>query len=501
MNNLPTAVVHAPDDRGLREVTIRGTSVGKVWSLRELRRLLRKLGLPESMAAEGRTQIRWEGGDGSRWPDRPWARRATASVVTVGFLAVLCLLLKIGVTDTFGALTYTGRIEGSSFLVAASLVGGATIGALDYWRKRQLKYSGVLVLVGTCVALLVDLLLLSVQVYGGEYTYQLWLWLVLLFWALWVLRKLGPRDAIKGVPHPKGLTIGAVVSAVFVAANLAYTQVYLPYASPVLARVAAKLGTPRLNRKHTILYLPVEIHYQNSGKVGFIILGSQYWVYGRTEKFTDKPNGMKEWKEDLAREPMFELYRHTEVQGRNLIGSGEFFRAGNWLEPDQEFVEKKVVALPVGADYGSIEVTATATAMRADRGSLSVDYSVPQYSWDTASSDARHLYDAPGWVANPGDEYIARHARIYYGNEVLNMTRKPRYVTYWRVIPQKLVGVNPEADTTGPYGELAIATANQEDREPSNSDYDKYYSRYGLQDTYSPWVREPLPALIKAAGG
>lgn len=501
VNNRPLVVVHPPDDRGLREVSIRGERVGKVWSLRELRRLLRKLGFPENVNVEDRTQICWEGGNSSHWPDRPWIRRTTAFLVTIGFLAVVCLLLKIGAADTLGALTYAGRVEGSSFLVASLLVGTAVVSVFDYWRKRQLRYSGAVILVGVSIALSVDILLLSVQIYGGEYTHYLGLWLALLFWALWVLRKLEPQNILKEISHPKGLTIGAAASAVFVAANLAYTQIYLPYASPVMARVTAKLGTPQLDQKHTVLYLPVELHYQNSGKVSFVILGSQYSVYGRTANFSEKPNGMKEWKSDITREPMSDLYRNTEVQGRDLIGSGEFFRVGNWLDPGDEYVETKIVALPVGAGYDTIEVTAAATAMRADRGSLSDDYSTPQYSWDITSRDGRHLYDAPSWVAYPGDEYISHHARIYYGNEILNMTRKPRYVTYWRVIPKEFVGINPEADNTGPYNELTIVTANQEAREPSNSDYDKLYNRYGLLDTYSPWMRESLTGLIKAAGG
>ncbi|WP_329395997.1 hypothetical protein OHA45_19445 [Streptomyces lydicus] len=501
MKNRSSVVVHPPDDRGLREVSIRSERVGKVWSLRELRKLLRRLGFPANLNVEDRAQVRWEGGDSSKWPDRPWIRRTTAVLITIGLLVAACVLLKIGARDTLGALTYTGRVEGASFLVAALVEGVAVIGVFDFWCKRRLKYSGAVILVGVSIALLADLLLIFVHLYGGEYTHYLWLWLALLLWALWALRQLEPRHILKGISHPKGFTIGAVASAIFIAANFAYAQIYLPYATPVLARVIAKLGTPHFNQKRTVLYLPVELHYQNSGKVGFIVLGSQYWVYGRAANFSEKPNGMKEWKNDLAREPMSDLYRHVEVRGRNLISAGGFFRVGNWLDPDEEFIERKVVALPADANYDTIEVTASATAIRADRAGLGFDYSIPQYSWDSESPDGRHLYDAPSWVAKPGDEYISHRARIYYGNEILNITRKPRYVTYWWVIPKRFVGANPEIGDTGPYAQVAIATVNQEAREPNSSDYDKFYNRYGLQDTYSPWAREPLTALLKAAGG
>ncbi|MFF8430910.1 hypothetical protein ACF07Y_38400 [Streptomyces sp. NPDC016566] len=421
--------------------------------------------------------------------------------MAIGSLTSAWVLFKIGVTDTLGALTYTGRIEGSLFLVAAILEIIATIAVFDHWGKRRLTSSGIMVLVGVSISLLVSLLLLSVQIYGGEYTHYLWLWLAILLWSAWALGQLEPHRILKEITHPKSFAVGAVVSAVFVASNFAYTQVYLPYASPVQARVIAKLGTPSLNQKRTILHLPVELHYQNSGKVGFTLLSSQYSVYGRTVKFNERANGPKEWKNDMAREPMADLYRHTEVQGRNLLSAGEFFRAGNSLDPDQEFTEKKVVELPAGSEYDSIEVTASATAIRADRGDLGVDYSTPHYSWDITSLDGKHLYDAPDWVAQPGDEYISHHARIYYGSEILNMTRKARYVTYWRVIPKEFSGANPENDLTEPYGELTISELHQEAREPSNSDYDELYSRYGLQDTYSPWLRESLSALLKAAGG
>ncbi|MFE9454712.1 hypothetical protein [Streptomyces sp. NPDC006739] len=403
-------------------------------------------------------------------------------------------------TDALGALTYTGRIEGSLFLIAAILEIITAAVVFDHWGKRRLPYSGIITLVGVFVSLLVSSLLLSVQIYGGEYTHYLWLWIGLFIWSAWALMRLEPNHILKRITHPKSFAAGAVVSALLVASNFAYTQVYLPYASPVQARVVAKLGTPCLNNKHTILYLPVELHYQNSGKVGFTILGSQYSVYGRTAQFNERPNGLQEWKNDMVREPMSDLYRHTGVQGRDLISAGEFFRAGRSLDPDQEFVERKVVELSAGAKYDSIEVTASATAIREDRGDLDADYYIPNYSWDTASVDGKHLHDAPLWVAQPGDEYISHHARIHYDSEVLNITRKPRYVTYWWVIPKKFSGANPENDLTAPHGEVTISELHQEVREPSNSDYDELYNRYGLQDTYSPWLRESLPALLKAAG-
>ncbi|WP_123980689.1 hypothetical protein [Streptomyces sp. Ag109_O5-1] len=423
--------------------------------------------------------------------------------MVIGSLTSASVLFKIGVTDALGALTYTGRIEGSLFLIAAILETVTAIAVFDHWGKRRLTYSGAIILVGVTISLLVSLLLLSVQIYGGEYTHYLWLWLALLIWSAWALRRLEPHHILKEITHPKSLAVGAVVSAFFVASNFAYTQVYIPYASPVQARVIAKLGTPSMNQKRTILYLPVELHYQNSGKVGFTLLGSQYSVYGRTAKFVERPNRLTEWKDDMEKEPMSDLYRHTEVQGRNLISAGEFFRAGNSLDPDQEFVEKKIVEFPAGAEYDSIEVVASATAIRTDRGDLDdVDYSIPYYSWDTASAGRKHLYDAPGWVAQPGDEYIAHHAQIHYGSEILNMTRKPRYVTYWRVIRKEFSGANPENenDFTEPYNALTISELHEEAREPSTSDYDELYDRYGLQETYSPWLRESLPALLKAAG-
>ncbi|WP_328926734.1 hypothetical protein OG429_20455 [Streptomyces sp. NBC_00190] len=42
----PQVIVHAPDGRGLREVGVAGETVGRAWSPRDLRRVLRRAGVP-----------------------------------------------------------------------------------------------------------------------------------------------------------------------------------------------------------------------------------------------------------------------------------------------------------------------------------------------------------------------------------------------------------------------------------------------------------------------
>lgn len=50
-------VVQAPDPRGLRAVTVDGVPAGSAWSRRDLRRQLRRAGLPPGMDLEDRASV------------------------------------------------------------------------------------------------------------------------------------------------------------------------------------------------------------------------------------------------------------------------------------------------------------------------------------------------------------------------------------------------------------------------------------------------------------
>ncbi|MFJ4860659.1 hypothetical protein [Streptomyces sp. NPDC088748] len=63
-------VVQPPDRRGLREVLVRGETAGRVWSERELHRLLDECGLREP-------DIEWRGAGADVWPDHRTQRFAS----------------------------------------------------------------------------------------------------------------------------------------------------------------------------------------------------------------------------------------------------------------------------------------------------------------------------------------------------------------------------------------------------------------------------------------
>lgn len=61
MNHQKRAVVDPPDRRGLREVRLDGVTVGRAWSLRELRRLLTRSGFSEKTDPAADPAVFWYG--------------------------------------------------------------------------------------------------------------------------------------------------------------------------------------------------------------------------------------------------------------------------------------------------------------------------------------------------------------------------------------------------------------------------------------------------------
>nr|WSX47904.1 hypothetical protein OG409_02420 [Streptomyces sp. NBC_00974] len=155
-------VVHAPDERGLSAVSIDGVSVGSAWSRRDLRRQLRRAGLPSDVDLEDRASITWRGADGTTWPDRAGHRRGTIALLAAGLLASMLLLAHTGVVDAMGALTFSGRLTGVLLVLSGAVQGVAAAAVFDSWGKRTLRYSGALVLLGVLIAVATEALLLTV---------------------------------------------------------------------------------------------------------------------------------------------------------------------------------------------------------------------------------------------------------------------------------------------------------------------------------------------------
>ncbi|MGE7383923.1 hypothetical protein ACQKM2_00285 [Streptomyces sp. NPDC004126] len=489
MNPEPLIVVEPPDSRGLRDVRVRGEVVGRAWSLGDLRGLLRRAEVPEDLDLEAGELVHWRGGGSEVWPDRPWRRRGTSVLIAAGLLITAGVLGKIGKTDVSDALTFGGRVAGATFLFASIVEMIAAICAFDYLGKRRWVYSGAAVLVGVAIALAVNALLLAMQIDAREYSPYAWIWPTILVWSLWALRKINPQQIWRQSPHPKKVATGAAVAGLISIGNLLYSRVYVPYSSPLTMDIAVKFGEPQLNAKRTVLYVPMTVTVKNNGKVPLYILGTLYRVYGRSANFAEKARGVAEWKGDIQAGESVE--RNVSVMGRDLISSGEVIvnGGGSFMESGDVMSEERVLSIPANSEFDSIEGVAEAVVMRTDRATLSTDFlSSVTTSWDDSLS---HVKDAPKWVAEPGDEYLKYQARLYYSNEILNATRRPRYATIWWV-------VNKTADGwQSSYLQATISLKNEESRKPTALDSQETSTSYGLYFFTSATVREPFAALVK----
>jgi hypothetical protein len=409
-------------------------------------------------------------------------------------------MAKIGVTDAFRALSYGGRIAGVSFLAAAVVQLVAAIASLDYWRKRNLRYSGAAVLIGVLTALIFNLLMLLVHIYGGEYTGYLWVWPTLLIWSSWVLWKLLCQRVWRQIPHLKGITAGITASGLLAAANLAYTQVYLPYAHTVPLPLEVKFGKPSLNPDGTTLNLPVSMHYENSAKIKIYVLGATWHIYGASTKFISRPRGMNDWKADLTQGSDFR--RNFQETEWDLIDFGSLAGVGDWLEPGGKYDHERLVQLPANADFDIISASIEFVIVRADRGTLDWRFTDSwEPSWDPDAENLDHKKDAPEWVAHAGDEYIKHHSRIYHSSEILNVTRRPQYVTLWLVIPDFSHDSPPERDDTDPYMMPIIAPTGKEGHY-NVPVQQKISERFGLSSVHSESAAQAsYESLLKAAKG
>ncbi|MFD9415994.1 hypothetical protein ACFWC9_14985 [Streptomyces goshikiensis] len=412
--------------------------------------------------------------------------------MAAGLLLTAFVLGKIGEKDVSEALTFGGRLAGATFVFSAAVELIAAIAAFDYLGKRRWIYSGAAVLIGVLIALAFNTLLLYLQITAGEITGHAWIWPTVLLWSFWALWKLNPRQVWRQSPHPKRVATGAVVAALVSVGNLVYSRVYTPYATFVSMDIVVKFGKPQLNTEHTALYLPMNVTAKNNGRVPLYILGTLYEVYGRSANFTEKARGMTEWKGDIL--AGHDAERNAEMRGRELISFGAITKGdgGSWLDPGDSLAEDKILSIPTNSQFDSIEGSAQTMVMRKDRATLSSDYlaSGGTESWD---DQLAHSENAPEWVAiEPGDEYLRYQGRLYYSNEILNVTHRPRYVTLWWVT-HKPSDRKSEEDT---YLIATISLKGEEGRELSAGDTDEISKSYGLLQISTGEARESFEALV-----
>lgn len=384
-------VVQAPDQRGLRAVTVDGGPAGSAWSRRDLRRQLCRAGLPPGMDLEDRASVTWRGADGTVWPDRTGRRRATIALLTAGLLVSALLLADIGMVDALGALTFSGRLTGMLLVLSGALQVVAAAAVCDFWGKRTLRYSGALVLVGVLIAVATQALLLAVWFQEREWTPYLPVFLALSLWAVWAAWTVWRARTWKGIPYPRSFTAGVAATALLASANFAYSALYQPHAALFHFKVQATFGTPKRDPNRPVVYLPVKLHVANDGAVPAYILNSGYQVYGRESVFDGKKTAVeqKKWRADTEGRADLEL--HVQPTGYQVINSGLVVPVDSWAAPGADYTTERVVQIPTGAPYDLVMATVTVIFMRgtAERSTTNSDIrSSPGSRRRTGSSTA-----------------------------------------------------------------------------------------------------------------
>lgn len=424
MSIRPWVVVEAPDGRGLRRVTIGGETVGSTWSLRELRKLLDRLGYPD-VDVEDPASVYWRGGGSSAWPARAWRRRALIVFMMLGLVASAVLNIRIGWPDVFGALTFAQRITGALFVLSGLAQFAAATSVPFYWGKRQSKISGAMVLLGVLISLATNGLLLLLWFEEREYTPYMLAFMPLCCWSLWAaLFLLFREEAWKGVPSPKRFAAGVFVSGLLAALSLAYSTMYQPAVAPMHFTLKAEFGSARADRERSFLQVPLKLSVKNTGEVSVYVIINDFTVYGRTAEYSEQGKLVKQrWKESFKKggETGEEAERHVDQLRYTKISSGRFYRPRHILGAGQDDTVEHVFEIPKKVPYDLLRVDLQIAYMRQDRGRIDENFRKPHESWIKGTPYYCHPSECT--------ETLIYHGRVHHNSNLVNVTRKPRYVT------------------------------------------------------------------------
>ncbi|MFB6842119.1 Yip1 family protein [Streptomyces sp. NPDC056361] len=427
----PWVVVEPPDRRGLRRITIHGKTVGSAWSLGELRKVIRRLGYPDDMDLDDPSRVHWRGGDSSVWPDdRGWRRHLVICLMLVGLLGSMGLHLVIGWADALEALTFAQRLVGVLFLLAGAVQGAALPAVVDHWGRQQVRLSGALVLLGVLMALATSTLLLFLWLQEREFIATVPLFLALWLWSLWALHILIREKVWRGIPHPRKFAAGVTITAILTAVSLGYSLVYQPIAAPLHFTLKAEFGKPQTDADSPYIHVPLKLSAKNAGGIPVYIIVDDYSVYGEMAEFAEDGQGVKEWKSDEG-----DVYWNSDAQAfekgatSEIIASGQFQGPWSTLDIGEEYKMERVITLPKATKFETLNAELSFTFLRQDRGKLDDDFYADP-SW----------VEADGGRCAPDDcgEQVIFHGRVRYNNNLINVTRKPRYaVAFWS--PQEVV--------------------------------------------------------------
>ncbi|MFF2204618.1 hypothetical protein [Streptomyces sp. NPDC058145] len=422
MSIRPWVVVEAPDGRGLRRVTIGNDTVGSSWSLRELRRMLDRLGYPDLDLADP-ASVCWRGGDSGTWPDRALRRRVTGALMTAGLLASAVLNGLIGWPDAAGALTFAQRLTGALFVLSGLVQLAAAVAVLDYWGRRQSRVSGAVVLLGVLISLATDSLLILMWREEAEYTPYMLAFMPLWCWSAWALWLLVRQKSWQGVPQPRKFAAGVIVPALLTATSLAYSTMFQPAVAPIRLTLKTEFGTVRADRTLPFVQVPLKLSVKNTGAFSVYVVIDDFTVYGRTAKYSERGTSTTDtWRKSVDEDDE-EAELHVDQPVFTVISSGRFYAPGQVIEGGREDVREHVFQIPRSARYDLLYVEAQITYIKTDQGHIdATEFRTPHPSWK--KSEGRFYCSAE----NPCPPQLIYLARVRNGNNLVDVTRGARYV-------------------------------------------------------------------------
>ncbi|WP_405476512.1 hypothetical protein [Streptomyces sp. NBC_00009] len=455
----PEVTVEPPDCVGWRKIVINGKSAGKARSPEELRRLLRDAGLPSGHP------IHWLGGDSTVWPHRAVQRRAVGGIIFIGFLLPACLLIRIGLVDSGAALTFGGRLAGFTVFAAGLVVLIAAAATLDYWHKRERRYSGAAVLAGVVIVFLGSFSLLLLQI--GEH-FNKWSALAIFFLVGSVVAGIGliRSRAWRGLRNPGRIAIGAIVPALLASVNLAYAQVYVPYVTTPLIMSRAELKEASLDGTEAAMYVTVHLSVKNDGQIPVYVLGSIYWIHGGPANVIseDRPPSYK------------------------LIYDGEFVTpAGRVLNPGEEIAQDAVVEIknPERVNYEALRAQTEVYVIRKDRMTLPTGYEQSRVTVEELERKGKKLDPR-----EPKGMKYKNESEISNSSEILNVTRGRQRITVWRV-------------SNGEWSRIDVAVSPPGDRIVFDPQFPYFnqeiIEQYGLARVRGSTTQTPFKELLEKA--
>ncbi|MEV0382672.1 hypothetical protein [Nonomuraea sp. NPDC050643] len=403
-------------------------------------------------------------------------RKVLATVMGLGLLASAGLFGWIGAADLSGAMSFTGRVTGVLLVLVALAMLLAALAVCDYQGKRRLEYSGALGMFGYVLVFIANALMLIMQRQGGDFTLFLPVWIALLVWSVWALWKLYRQGAWNGLLHPQRFAAGVTVTAVLAAGNFAYTQMYMPYMSPMKIEFNTRLDKPVAHPSGNPIYLPLTISIRNDGASEIYVVGVLYWIWGIIQEYTPQPRTVMHWVNDLRKFSDQHLYRFADVRKSELLVTGiNHVPPGRQLSPGTGMALEKIVMLPRDRRYDIVEAQAQLIFARKDK--LGID--VPsQISYATSSTDSGRerppSWVLKGWQKNAQFTKYSLHIR--QPNKLLELTRAQKRITVWVMIGSR------KEDPASPYVTIdwMIVTNGEESHEPSEAEKSRQIDQYGL---------------------